>query len=56
MLEEFEHDIDELVVTPSRGGVFEVMVDDTLVFSKKATGRHGEPDEIMKAARKLIRG
>ena len=32
------------------------MVDDTLIYSKKKTGRHGEPDEILKEARKIIRG
>ena len=30
----------------SSGGVFEVTVDDRLVFSKKALGRHAEPGEI----------
>jgi len=32
---------------PSSGGVFEVMVDDRLVFSKKALGRHAAPGEIL---------
>jgi hypothetical protein len=27
------------------------MVDDDLVYSKKATGRHAEPDEILKEIR-----
>ena len=27
---------------PGSGGVFEVTVDDDLVYSKKATGRHAE--------------
>ena len=31
---------------PSRGGVFEVTIDDELVFSKKALDRHAEPGEI----------
>ena len=38
---------------PSRGGVYEVTVDGTLVYSKKATGRHAEPDEILKSIREL---
>jgi selenoprotein W-related protein len=33
---------------PSRGGVFEVSVGDTLVFSKKALGRHAKKGEVMK--------
>lgn len=31
----------------SSGGVFEVTIDGRLVFSKKATGRFPEPDEII---------
>jgi len=37
---------------PSGGGVFEVVLDGELVYSKKATGRHAEPGEV--AA--LVRG
>lgn len=33
---------------PSGGGVFEVTVDDTLVFSKKQLGRHAQPGEILR--------
>ena len=32
---------------PSGGGVFEVTLDDTLLFSKKALGRHAQPGEIL---------
>ena len=39
------------MIVPSRGGVFEVEVDGRLVFSKKATGRHAEYDEILKEIR-----
>jgi selenoprotein W-related protein len=53
LLEEFEHQISELVLIPSRGGVYEVDVDGTLVYSKKATGRHAEPEEVLAAVRKL---
>lgn len=42
-----EHDIEEVRVIPSRGGVFEVEVDGTLLYSKKATGRHAHPGEVM---------
>jgi selenoprotein W-related protein len=31
----------------SAGGVFEVTEDDTLVFSKRALGRHAAPGEIV---------
>ena len=36
---------------PGRGGVYEVVVDGDLVYSKKATGRHAEPDEMLKEIR-----
>ena len=39
------------MIVPSRGGVFEVEVDGELVFSKKATGRHADYDEILKKLR-----
>ena len=51
LLAEFEHDISELVMIPSRGGVFEVHADDRLLYSKKATGRHAEYDEVAAALR-----
>jgi selT/selW/selH-like putative selenoprotein len=31
--------------------VFEVEVDGELVFSKKATGRHANPDEVLQVIR-----
>jgi selenoprotein W-related protein len=40
---------------PSGGGVFEVALDEELVYSKKATGRHAEPEEILAALRDRLR-
>jgi selenoprotein W-related protein len=54
MLGEFERDIAELVIVPSTGGVFEVEVDGRLVFSKKATGRHAEHEEVLRSIRSLL--
>ena len=34
-------------MTPSGGGVFEVSLDDTLLFTKKQLGRHAQPGEIL---------
>lgn len=48
LLAEHQHDIDEVRIIPSRGGVFEVEVDGTLLYSKKATGRHAEPGEVLR--------
>lgn len=36
---------------PSGGGVFEVSLDDTLVFSKRSLGRHAQPGEILRLIR-----
>ena len=54
LLEEFEHQIERLTLTPSRGGVFEVSVDGDLVFSKKAAGRHADYDEVAGPLRKRL--
>lgn len=51
MLEEFEHSLDEVVLIPSAGGVFEVMLGDELIYSKAATGRHADYDEVLKTLR-----
>lgn len=40
----------------SSGGLFEVTVDGKLVFSKKATRRHAEPGEVLKAIERLRGG
>jgi selenoprotein W-related protein len=40
---------------PSSGGRFEVTVDDRLVFSKKAVGRHAQPGEVVAAIRGAAR-
>ena len=46
LLEEFEDSITEFTLIPSRGGVFEVDVDGDRIYSKKATGRHAEYEDV----------
>jgi selenoprotein W-related protein len=41
-----EQSIEDLRIIPSGGGVFEVIVDGDLVYSKKNTGRHAESGEV----------
>ena len=36
-----------VTLIPSSGGVFDVVVDGDLVFSKKAIGRHAAPGEVV---------
>jgi selenoprotein W-related protein len=54
ILEEFEHKIDDFTLIPSHGGAFEVLVGDTLVYSKKETGHHTDYEEIGPAVRALF--
>ena len=46
LLADFERQVESVRLIPSRGGVFEVTVDGHLVYSKKATGRHAEYDDV----------
>jgi selenoprotein W-related protein len=41
----------EVKLIPGSGGVFDVVADGVLVFSKKAVGRHADPEEIVAAIR-----
>jgi selenoprotein W-related protein len=47
-------EIQSLTLLPSSGGRFEVKVGDTLVFSKKALGRHAEPGEVARLVREAM--
>ena len=42
-----------MVLVQSSGGRFEVTVDDTLVYSKRATGRHAEPGEVVRRIKEM---
>ncbi|MDP9405269.1 MAG: Rdx family protein [Actinomycetota bacterium] len=44
----------ELTLVPSGGGVFEVDVDGERIYSKRATGRHAEPGEVLAALRARV--
>lgn len=54
ILDKFEHYIDSLTVIPSRGGVFEVIVGDDLVFSKKELGRHATVEEVIESVDAIV--
>jgi selenoprotein W-related protein len=54
ILGKFEHYIKDVTVIPSRGGVFEVIVGDELVFSKLELGRHAEIDEVIEAVDAVV--
>lgn len=43
---EIEFYVASWTIVPGSGGVFELIVNGELLFSKKALGRHAEPGEI----------
>ncbi|MBK7925836.1 MAG: Rdx family protein [Gemmatimonadetes bacterium] len=49
MAAELQREVPEAMVqlVKSSGGVFEVSVDGVTLFSKKATGRHALPGEVL---------
>lgn len=46
--------IESLSLIPSDGGRYEVVVDGKLIYSKLQTGRHAEPEEVMRLFRKFL--
>lgn len=54
LLDEFGQDIAELKLIPSFGGVFEIVINDELVFSKKQQHRHPTIEEIKRLLRTKI--
>ncbi len=55
LLEKYETLIESITLLPSGGGVYEVTVNDKLLYSKKATGRHAEPGEVAGLVGKFIK-
>ena len=46
LLATYQNVIDDLVLVTGANGVFDVVVDDTIIYSKTETGRHAEPGEV----------
>lgn len=53
LLKRFESKIETITLIPSGGGRFEVVVNDKLIYSKLATGRHASPGEVEDLIAKL---
>ncbi len=53
-MESYRYDVSELKLVSSGGGVFEVSVNDELIYSKKETERHAEPGEIPELMKKKL--
>lgn len=50
----YRYDVEEITLIPSGGGVFEVMVNGELIYSKKQTERHAEEGEIPKLMKEKL--
>jgi selenoprotein W-related protein len=46
LLSKYKNNISSLNIVPSSGGVFEVKLNDELIFSKKELGRFPEEGEV----------
>ena len=51
LLHDYQHIIAELRFIMGSKGVFEVLVDGEVLYSKKARGRHAEPGEVLELFR-----
>ena len=54
LLSNYQHVIEELTLTTGANGVFDVRVDDELVYSKDQTGRHAENGEVLQIVREIL--
>ncbi len=54
ILGKYEHYIGDITLIPSRGGVFEVIAGDEMVFSKKELGRHATIEEVLESLDPII--
>ena len=48
LLDQYTPVIQSLTLLPSSGGRFEVKVNDRLIYSKQALGRHAQPGEVLR--------
>ena len=46
LLKKHEREIEAISLIPSGNGLFEVMVNGNLIFSKESIGRHAEEGEV----------
>ena len=46
-MHDYQHVIAELTLVTGAAGVFDVVVDGEVIYSKHSTGRHAEPGEVL---------
>ena len=54
LLTTFDTEIDELTLQPGSGGIFEVIANDKLVWSRKDAGRFPEITELKQVVRDVL--
>ena len=54
LLEKYGNSVQSLALIPSDGGVYEVIKNDNVIFSKKAEERFPELDEIIESLEKPV--
>jgi selenoprotein W-related protein len=54
LLHDYQHVIDDLTLVTGSKGTFDVEVDGKLIYSKKLTGRHAEPGEVVRLFREKV--
>ena len=47
LLHDYQHVIAELVLITGSKGIFDVIVDGEMLYSKAVTGRHAKPGEVL---------
>ena len=47
IMHDYQHVIAELTLVTGSAGVFDVVVDGEVIYSKHSTGRHAEPGEVL---------
>ena len=51
LLHDYQHVIAELGLITGSKGIFEVIVDGEVLYSKRSTGRHAKPGEVLELFR-----
>ena len=54
LLKNYEHVIETIMLVPSDGGRFEVMVNGQLLYSKLELHRHAEPGEVLRLVSQIV--
>jgi selenoprotein W-related protein len=54
LLHDYQQVIEELTFVTGSKGVFDVEIDGALLYSKKQTGRHAEPGEVLRLFREQV--